>query len=181
MTTGFDSTQFQMIGCCKIDLDQSVLDQIRPVVETEQWAEVLSEGVRLAVWSNKVTLNPPRYKVLLDHLDELTEQIFGRGYQRHMLSMWNGSEQLDWHNHVDDRELKQFHWIVYLGSDTWCEQAGGLLQVKNAMMDDVLTFEPTFGTAVLLNNTHPAFLHKVTPFTPVRTRIIFQVGYEYIG
>lgn len=181
MVTGFDPVNFNMIGCCKIELDSSVLEQIRSAVENEQWEQPTPEGVSFASWISSGSLNPPAYMTLLDHIDQVTGQLFGSGYKRHMVSMWSGGEQLNWHNHVDDNELKDFHWIVYLGSDDWCEQAGGLLQAKNSMMDDVLTVEPTYGTAVLLNNSHPAYLHKVTPFVPVRTRIVFQVGYEYVN
>lgn len=179
-TRSFDPVMFQLTGCSPVTLDPDVLAQTRSAVSAETWSDVLSEGVELATWSNRDTLNPPQYRPLLDHLDQLTEQIFGQGYRRHMLSMWRGSEALTWHNHVDDNELREFHWIVYLGSDDWCDEAGGLLQVKNRMMDEVVTFQPSYGTAVLLNNTHPDFVHQVTSFTPIRVRIIFQVGYEYV-
>lgn len=183
----FDFNQFVMTGFSEVELDRSFLEALRPVVANQDWVDAASEdGLQEADWCHsgryvqKNIVIPDAYKPFLDYIDTLTRRFFGENVQRDIVSLWLGGEELDWHEHITDREVEDLHWLIYLGSNEWHPDAGGLLLLKNAQLPDIIhTIVPTYGTAVVLNNSNQTYLHKVTKFTPLSTRIVLQVGYYF--
>jgi hypothetical protein len=178
--TGFDEVQFSMVGCCEMSFDQSILTALRPVLQKETWNPYSGGNIAFAKWSAEDDTSPPSgYTELTNYVDRQTELIFGTKCRRHMFSLWEGGEPLPWHNHVDDGELRDVYWMIYLGDDVWKPEAGGRIEAKSIFSDVVVSREPTFGTVLLLNNQHPGFLHRVTAYNPISRRIAIQMGYEF--
>ncbi len=185
MNTGFDATQFMIVGFSYVSLDINLLESIRPIVQHQVWIDDSSEdGLQEADWCaggknrQEAIVVPSVYSEFVNHVDDITKHIFGNNVYRDKTVMWMGGEELDWHEHISDKEVEDYHWLIYLGDDEWREDAGGLLLLQNAQdPDNVFTVYPTYGTAVLLNNTNANYLHKVTKYTPTSKRIVLQVSY----
>lgn len=183
----FNFQMFVMVGFSTVELDHSRLEELRPIITNQVWIDDASEdGLQEADWcrggkyARKNIVIPDQYKPFLRYIDDLTEQFFGTDIERDTVSLWLGGEELDWHEHITDREVEDFHWLIYLGDDNWHEEAGGLLLLKNAQMDVTYTVVPTYGTAVILNNTNKNYLHKVTKYQPRSKRIVLQISYRLV-
>ena len=185
MSTGFDAVQFMLVGFSNVTLDPTKLEAIKPVVDKQEWIDDSSEdGLQEASWCvggknrQEAIVVPQEYSEFVDYVDDLTRQMFGEDVHRDKAVMWMGGEELDWHEHISDKEVEDYHWLIYLGDAEWRDDAGGLLLLKNAQdPDNIFTVYPTYGTAVVLNNTNSNYLHKVTKYTPTSKRIVLQVSY----
>lgn len=175
----FNILDYVSIGCSQVSLCSKQLASIKLLVDQEAWSDRKEDTLQYA---NEDDL-PIKYASFLSYIDDLTHELISCNYERTFVSLWRGGETIGWHHHVNDGEFKdeQAHWLIYLGSDHWCVEAGGVLQVHNDLTHQLKSFDPTFGTAVVLNNTSEHYLHRVTKFTPVRERIVLQVGYRYNG
>lgn len=185
MVEGFDYMQFTLVGFSQVPLNVEYLESIREDVNNQEWIDDSSEdGLQEASWCvggknrQDAIVVPPEYSDFVDYIDDLTRQMFGEDVHRDKVVMWMGGEELDWHEHISDKEVEDYHWLIYLGDDDWKDDAGGLLLLKNAQdPDNIFSIYPTYGTAVVLNNTNPNYLHKVTKYTPTSKRIVLQVSY----
>lgn len=184
MTPTLDLTSFIMNGFSTVSLDMNLLLESKYQADRETWATDTNDGTYEALWctnNGTTTMDnlPTPYRSLVNQVVEVTRASIGNHACVDTISLWKGAEFLDWHDHIDDGEIEGLHWLIYLGDRVWHPAAGGLLLIKNDQQPEkIFTFAPVFGTAVVLNNTKHHFLHAVTAYQPLSTRIVLQVGFS---
>lgn len=171
---------FFQYGFCYIDLDEQVLADVKSVVQGASYASTEKDGTGDVIWPRDADgkeIRPVEYERLVEHIISHVSDLFGSQMTCTSIVTWTGSELLGWHHHMTDGEVEDYHVLLYLGDDEWHPEAGGLLELKNALIPEtIFSVVPKYGTAVLLNNTNANFLHRVTAYKPLSRRIVFQMS-----
>lgn len=128
-----------------------------------------------------------------DRISELFTGILsglelGRFTSSHIiLHRYRKTKAMNWHHDVFDRSIVLA--LAYLSEDTFSESDGGILEIGRCHVDEagiptgppkvVHRVLPNKNTIVLLNNTDPTLMHRVTPMLSDMTRIVLscQLGY----
>jgi len=105
-----------------------------------------------------------------------------------MVHRYKKSNAMNWHHDVFDRSIVLA--LAYISDDSFTEIDGGVLEIGRCCVDSsgtpigqpivVSRHLPNTGVIVLINNTDPTLLHRVTPVTTqkIRTVVSCQLGFS---
>lgn len=128
---------------------------------------------------------PPSYTAVINHILKdchvMGQLLSIAPLKLHFTHAWDGAESLDWH--WDGLASGDFVLLIYLSRHSyWDPKWGGclsvgtrplrgnFLRVQDKSVDALDQIMPVFGRAVLLNNSNPRFVHKVSELTSDRSR-----------
>ena len=99
----------------------------------------------------------------ISHISELSTLTKYKDIKLKYLANWNGSGDLEWHNDFDDGT--ELIVLCYLTDELEWKDYGGEIELCKYINGDRKYYkkeEPTNGKMIIINNTNPLMLHKVS-------------------
>lgn len=170
-----DSQSFFIHGFSELYLDQEILQKAKDFILSRGFiAGNGDDGCDRFNWPEQPA---PEINRLIEHIVETVRISLGDSIVHNKEMCWKGGETLDFHDHIGDNEIQEYHVLTYLGSNEWSKEDGGYLRLRCKLLPEIFEFSPIFGRSIILNNTHKDFQHGVSAFTNrEKDRIVFQIG-----
>lgn len=150
---------------------------LRYETEDETWSG--DEASWRKQWLETATGCPIPYVLAGDQIAERlsTEGLFGAMID---IGVWRWMDSVDWHiDHVTGTGIPLFYNVLTYFPDY--NQGGQLLLRHLDAIDDVYLFEPTDGSAIVLNSGDHRAQHKlIAPETKGR-RVLINIGFERLA
>jgi len=104
-----------------------------------------------------------------------------RNIKPYSFGLWNGQENLNWHNDFND--TTDFFILIYFNEyETWDKSWGGQIHIGKKDEDEniieVGLHYPINATFICVNNSNPLLYHKVSACDPTRNRYTFAFRYK---
>jgi hypothetical protein len=165
---------------------------LKPSLESGRYGSDLTQSFPLDPETQPETVIGIKDARIHDFFRGIAEQAeLGVFSSRHIiLHRYHKSKSMNWHHDVFDRSL--ILALAYLGDTCFTEDDGGVLEIAKCSVnaqglpigepDIIHRALPNPNTVVLINNTDPTILHRVTPMltSKIRTVLSCQLGYAEI-
>lgn len=96
--------------------------------------------------------------------------------------LWNGTEDLPWHNDTDDF-CNMMILLYFNDEETWKEEWNGQIcfgkEQENGEIKELYQHYPTNGSFVCINNYNPLMRHKTIANDFTKNRYTFNIKYKF--